>query len=172
MASDKRRAYILRVQIHDDSGKAVGCIEARLPADALRFIVGGARPRQRAEEVGHARAPDRESEQRVASAERSLRAGDRSPGGATPEAEGTHRGSPSGAQTGELAMSMQQRKLLFRLAYSMGYDNDTATARILDAIGVQRFEHATRTMASRAIDALKFEQETRRLNQSNGTFHA
>ncbi len=61
------------------------------------------------------------------------------------------------AQGDERAMSAEQRRLLFRLAYEQGESRDGAAARVLAALGVERFEWATRAMASRAIDALRAE---------------
>ncbi len=53
------------------------------------------------------------------------------------------------------AMTDEQKKLAFRLAYDLGESRETAAARVLDALKVERFEYATRADASRAIDALK-----------------
>lgn len=55
------------------------------------------------------------------------------------------------------AMSEEQRKLLFRLAYNLGESREGAAARVLSTLGVERFEHATRIAAARAIDAMKAE---------------
>jgi hypothetical protein len=62
------------------------------------------------------------------------------------------------------AMSEEQRKLLFRLAFELGATRDTAGARVLEALGVERFEWATRLQASQAIDALKREAQGRKGN--------
>jgi len=53
------------------------------------------------------------------------------------------------------AMTDEQKKLAFRLAYDLGETRDTAAKRVLDALKVERFEYATRADASRAIDELK-----------------
>lgn len=63
------------------------------------------------------------------------------------------------AQGDQRAMSSEQRRLLFRLAYELGESRDGAATRVLAALGVERFEWATRAMASRAIDALRSEHE-------------
>jgi hypothetical protein len=55
------------------------------------------------------------------------------------------------------AMTDEQRKLLFRLAFDLGATQETARDRVLQALGVERLEWATRVDASRAIDALKRE---------------
>jgi hypothetical protein len=55
------------------------------------------------------------------------------------------------------AMSEEQRKLLFRLAYQLGESREGAATRVLAALGVERFEHATRVSAAHAIDRLKGE---------------
>jgi hypothetical protein len=54
-----------------------------------------------------------------------------------------------------VAMSEQQRKLLFRLVYASGAQGDAARERVLEVLRVERFEHATRAAASRAIDELR-----------------
>lgn len=53
------------------------------------------------------------------------------------------------------AMTDEQKKLVFRLVYDLGESRETAAARALVALKVERFEYATRADASRAIDALK-----------------
>lgn len=55
------------------------------------------------------------------------------------------------------AMSDEQRKLLFRLAYDLGATRETARDVVLKALGCERLEWAERPQASRAIDALKRE---------------
>jgi hypothetical protein len=52
-------------------------------------------------------------------------------------------------------MSEEQRKLCFRLAFDLGETRETARARVLKALGVERLEWATRVDGSRAIDVLK-----------------
>lgn len=65
---------------------------------------------------------------------------------------------PTEADVGDRrAMSEEQRKLLFRLAFDLGETRDSARDRVLKALGVERLEWATRPHASRAIDALKRE---------------
>ncbi len=73
---------------------------------------------------------------------------------------------------GRRAMSPEQRKLLFRLAFELGESRDTARDRVLKALGVERFEWASRAEASTAIDALKQELErARRRKGANGGAH-
>jgi hypothetical protein len=68
---------------------------------------------------------------------------------------------PTEAEPGDRrAMSEEQKKLLFRLAFENG-SRDTARDRVLKALGVERLEWATRADASRAIDALKREGASR-----------
>lgn len=55
------------------------------------------------------------------------------------------------------AMSDDQKRLLYRLVLGLGESRETARDRVLQALGVDRLEHATRVHASRAIDALKNE---------------
>jgi hypothetical protein len=70
------------------------------------------------------------------------------------------------------AMSSEQKKLLYRLAFQLGETRESSTARVLAALGVERLEWATRVMASKAIDALKAEVSQRRSNgHSNGAEH-
>ncbi len=52
------------------------------------------------------------------------------------------------------AMTEAQRKLLFRLAFDLGENRDSARDRVLSALAVERFEHATRVDASHAIETL------------------
>lgn len=75
------------------------------------------------------------------------------------------------AEGDQRAMSGEQRKLLYRLAFSLGETRESSTACVLTALGVERLEWATRGMASRAIDALKVEVAKHRANRngrSNG----
>ncbi len=75
------------------------------------------------------------------------------------------------AEGDKRAMSGEQRKLLYRLAFSLGETRESSTARVLAALGVERLEWATRGMASKAIDALKAEVAKHRANgngRSNG----
>ncbi|MCC6523790.1 MAG: hypothetical protein IT373_14125 [Polyangiaceae bacterium] len=55
------------------------------------------------------------------------------------------------------AMTDAQRRLLVRLAFGLGETKETATSRVLRALGLERLEWATRADASRAIDELKEE---------------
>lgn len=75
------------------------------------------------------------------------------------------------AEGDKRAMSGEQRKLLYRLAFSLGETRESSTTRVLTALGVERLEWATRGMASKAIDALKAEVAKHRANgngRSNG----
>jgi hypothetical protein len=67
-------------------------------------------------------------------------------------------------------MSDAQKKALFRLAFALG-DKDGALGRVLEALGVERLELATRTRASRAIDALKTKVARNNSGPSNGASH-
>jgi hypothetical protein len=80
---------------------------------------------------------------------------------------------PNQARTGDRrAMSDSQRRLLFRLAYAQG-DKESALDRVLEALGLDRLEWATRADASRAIDALKAAAGDRPADRrSNGGRHA
>jgi hypothetical protein len=80
---------------------------------------------------------------------------------------------PTEARQGDArAMSDSQRKLLFRLAFSLG-DRDGALDRVLEALGVGRLEWATRAHASKAIDALEAEAARRPSDRpTNGGRHA
>jgi hypothetical protein len=63
---------------------------------------------------------------------------------------------PTEAATGDRrAMSDEQRKLLFRLAFDLGATRENVRDRVLQALGVERLEWATRANASGAIDTLK-----------------
>ncbi len=76
---------------------------------------------------------------------------------------------PTEAEPGDKrAMSEEQRKLLFRLAFDLGESRQTAGDRVLRALGVERFEWATRPMASRAIDGLRREIADKKARQGNG----
>ena len=76
---------------------------------------------------------------------------------------------PTEAQPGDQrAMSEEQRKFLFRLAFELGESRETARDRVLKALGVERLEWATRPMASRAIDELKREVASRGNGASGG----
>lgn len=74
--------------------------------------------------------------------------------------------SPTNVATGDKrAMSEEQKKLCFRLAYDLGCDRDNVRDKVLQALGVERLEWATRLHASSAIDALRAEIEERRALQ-------
>ncbi len=62
------------------------------------------------------------------------------------------------------AMSDEQRKLLFRLAYDLGATRDSAREIVLRALGVERLEWAERSDASKAIDILKRDVAARDAN--------
>jgi hypothetical protein len=68
------------------------------------------------------------------------------------------------------AMSDAQKKALFRLAYTFG-DREGALTRVLQALGVERLEWATRADASRAIDAMKAKTSNGSSRPSNGASH-
>lgn len=53
------------------------------------------------------------------------------------------------------AMSEEQKKFLLRIAFQLGENRETAAGRVLEALGVERFEQASRVAAARAIDGLK-----------------
>lgn len=63
------------------------------------------------------------------------------------------------------AMTDAQRRLLVRLAFDLGATKETATARVRQALGVERLEWATRADASRGIDDLRHELEERKAIQ-------
>ncbi len=67
-------------------------------------------------------------------------------------------------------MSEAQKRALFRLAYGLG-DRDSALGLILDALGVDRLEMATRAEASRAIGVLEAKRNGRP-RPTNGAGHA
>jgi hypothetical protein len=67
-------------------------------------------------------------------------------------------------------MSDAQKKALFRLAFSLG-DRNGALGRVLEALGVERLEQATRAGASRAIDALKNKVARTSSGPTNGAGH-
>jgi hypothetical protein len=76
------------------------------------------------------------------------------------------------AEGDKRAMSSEQRKYLYRLAFQLGETKESSTGRVLEALGVQRLEWATRAMASKAIDALKTEVAKARSNgHENGASH-
>ena len=78
--------------------------------------------------------------------------------------------SPRDSTRGEKrAMTDTQRKALFRIAYDLG-DRESALSRILEALGVQRLEWATKAQASKAIDLLG-SQRDRPPRRSNGASH-
>jgi hypothetical protein len=78
--------------------------------------------------------------------------------------------SPRDSELGEKrAMTDMQRKALFRIAYELG-DRESAPSRILEALGVERLEWATRVQASKAIDLLG-EQRNKPSRRSNGAGH-
>ncbi len=79
--------------------------------------------------------------------------GDRA--GLPPRARGRDPEPTQAGPNERQAMSDNQRKLLFRLAYGEGHQGEAAKNRVLEALGVQRLEHATRLDASRAIYHLK-----------------
>jgi len=68
------------------------------------------------------------------------------------------------AEGDKRAMSGEQKKLLYRLAFNLGATRESSTVRVLEALGIERLEWATRRMASQAIDALKAEVAKKRTN--------
>jgi hypothetical protein len=66
------------------------------------------------------------------------------------------------------AMSDDQRKLVFRLCFDLGATKQDARDHVLEALGVDRLEHATRIDASRAIENLKREVAARAGRHQNG----
>jgi hypothetical protein len=94
------------------------------------------------------------------------------PGDAPPERYRGRDDRPTEASPGDRrAMSEEQKKLLFRLAFELGETRETARDRVLRALGVERLEWATRPDASRAIDALKRELAGRSNGHGNGAAH-
>lgn len=83
---------------------------------------------------------------------------------------------PEEAAAGDVrAMSPEQRRYLFRLAYGLGESRETALARVLESLGVADIDQATRVQAVRAIDALKIEaaaQDGDGIANQNGVGHA
>ena len=78
--------------------------------------------------------------------------------------------SPRDAELGEKrAMTDMQRKALFRIAYDLG-DRESALARILEALGVERLEWATKAQASKAIEKLGAQRD-RPPKRTNGASH-
>lgn len=65
---------------------------------------------------------------------------------------------PQVAEPGDRrAMSDEQKKFLFRLAYQLGESRETAARRVLAVLGVEHFDAASRAAAAHAIDTLKSE---------------
>lgn len=78
--------------------------------------------------------------------------------------------SPRDAELGESrAMTDMQKKALFRIAYDLG-DKESALGRILEALGVERLEWATRKQASKAIEILGAQRD-RPPRRTNGASH-
>ncbi|MFI5297578.1 MAG: hypothetical protein ACHREM_05720 [Polyangiales bacterium] len=77
--------------------------------------------------------------------------------------------SPTNVATGDRrAMSEEQRKLLFRLAFDLGFSKDNVREKVLNALGVERLEWAERKTASAAIDALRQELGERQAIRGDG----
>lgn len=77
---------------------------------------------------------------------------------------------PQDARQGDSrAMSSEQRRTLFRLSYTLG-DREGALSRVLDALGVDRLEWATRADAALAIDRLRGKPEPIK-GPTNGARH-
>ncbi len=78
--------------------------------------------------------------------------------------------TPRNPELGEKrAITDMQRKALFRIAYDLG-DKESALGRILEALGVERLEWATKAQASKAIEKLGAERD-RPPRRSNGASH-
>jgi len=147
MAETRSIARALRI--------AVNVGEVALEELGEDVSVSDARPDQPAEREGHSEPGNH---------------GNRGNGASrSPRANGGRDDNPTHAAPDDRrAMSDMQRKLLFRLAYELGSARDQAADVVLDALGVERFEHATRVEASRAIEQLKQKAEARR---GNGQSH-
>lgn len=150
--------------------------ETRATARALRVAVniGEVAIEELAEDVGVEPAPA-ESRPAHVSAPRSTESGSdpsasEEPMPPKPERFRGRDNRPTEAAHGDRrAMSEEQRKLLFRLAFDLGETRETAGDRVLKTLGVERFEWATRLDASRAIDALKRESAgAKRPKPTNG----
>jgi hypothetical protein len=150
MASPKD--YTLRLELWKGSGEVVGEVEVRFSEQALRGLVRGAASPGAVSQSGDAR---RETESEPRTPPKPFRGRD---------------DNPTAARGDERAMSTEQRKFLFRLVYGLGFKKEAAEQKVLQALGVERLEWATRSMASRGIDALKEEMEHRPgANGSNGS---
>lgn len=136
------KGYTLHLELRDDDGSVVGEISAHFSDEVVRGLARSAASggSRRRESTGSSR---------------SFRGRD---------------DNSANARGDERSMSTEQRKLLFRLAYSLGARKDEAVGKVLESLGVERFEWATRAQASAAIDALK-EQTRRRRESSNGAHH-
>lgn len=151
--------------------------ETRATARALRVAVniGEVAIEELAEDVAVG-APERRQPAHAADPSRSH--DDGSPSGDSPEPtsppqrfHGRDTRPTEAAQGDRRAMSEEQRKLLFRLAFELGENRETAADRVLKTLGVERFEWATRADASRAIDALKRETASPAPRPSSGNGH-
>lgn len=143
MASE-RKPYYLRLELRDSSGRVVGEITAYVSGEALRSIL---------------ETPSRAAQGSSGIAER------------RPKPFRGRDEHPTAARGDERGMSSEQRKFLFRLAYSLGLSKESATKKVLQALGVDDMNDATRSMASRGIDALK-EEVAHKKDRSNGVSHA
>lgn len=116
----------------------------------------------------HAPAPTRNAPERE---ERNTDATPRPP----PPFRGRDTTPREAAPSDRRGMSEEQKKLLFRLAYDLGFNRDNVRDKVLDALGVERLEWATRSHASAGIDALRHELDERRGMQNghgaNGEAH-
>jgi hypothetical protein len=92
----------------------------------------------------------------------------------TPERTRGRDDAPTHAEPSDRrAMSEEQKKLAFRLGYSLGGSREDVRARVLKALRVDRFEHATRADGARAIDELKKIQPAQKGNgRSEAGHHA
>jgi hypothetical protein len=155
---------------HEVSGHIIRVAESRAIARALRLAVNigevaieelGARVAR----VGQVERPANGEGFRAFREGRTGGAPDPAPGADRPERfRGRDDRATEVAEGDKRAMSGEQKKLLYRLAFNLGETRESSTARVLQALGVERLEWATRRMASQAIDALKAEVSKKRTN--------
>lgn len=153
MSADEKtdKGYTLRLELWS-AGEVVGEVEARFSDEAIRGLVRGV-------------AVTRSGETRTGSAPAESVHSRTEPEHTNRQSPRPFRGrddNPTQARGDERAMSTEQRKFLFRLAYGLGFKKDAAERKVLEVLGVERFEWATRSIASRGIDALKEEMAHRK----------
>jgi len=155
---------------HEVSGHIIRVAESRAIARALRLAVNIGEVA--IEELGARVARVGTMEQRATGSgfrafqeERQRQASNATPATDRPERFRGRDDRPTEVAEGDKrAMSGEQKKLLYRLAFNLGETRESSTGRVLQALGVERLEWATRRMASQAIDALKAEVAKRRAN--------